>query len=114
MIALPGNRGYFEIRMQEGRKGARSALGKGANNSLVVYFYQPDGRTEMTPAPTEVSVKLGTGSNSQVIPLATQSGSGGAGGNSFASLPGHFPSGFRGELSAKINGEDVATTFSIR
>jgi hypothetical protein len=32
----------------------------------------------------------------------------------FASAPGHYPSGFRGLLTAKINGEAVETTFMIR
>jgi len=108
MFALPDKKGFFEIKTEGGEPKAEGARAKKATNALLVYFYQPDGTTEISPAPTDVTVKIGTGSSSAAVVLAPQAKGG------FASAPGHFPSGFRGQLSAKINGEDVETTFVVR
>jgi hypothetical protein len=109
MTELPGNRGYFEIRAKSaaapaGRGGASL---KAAAVPIVVHFYGPDGSTELSPAPTDVSVRIG-GATGQVVPLSAQTGGG------FASAPGRYPSGFRGTLSAKIDGEPIEVNFVIR
>jgi hypothetical protein len=108
MFALPDQKGFFEIRTEGGVPKARGSRAQAASNSLVVYFYQPDGTTELRPAPTDVTVKVGTGSGSPVVLLTPQARTG------FASPPGHFPSGFRGQLNARINGETVESTFVVR
>jgi hypothetical protein len=109
-IALPGGRGFFELGTDTDQKVERGTRAKLPKTSIVVYFYQSDGTTEMNPAPTEVTVKVGTGASSPDVPLALQEKPVGQ----FKSAPGNFPSGFRGQLNAKINGETVETTFVLR
>jgi len=110
MIALPQNKGYFEIGTEGGAtKDARGSRSKGgADNTIVVYFYQPDGTTEMSPPPTDVMVKVNTVPESPSVALALRPKGG------FASAPGAFPSGFRGSLTAKIGGEAIEAPFLIR
>jgi len=108
MVALPDKLGFFEIRTEGSVSKAKGSRAKSVTNSLLVYFYQPDGKTEISPAPTDVMVKVGTGAASSAVALAPQARGG------FASSPGHFPSGFRGQLNAKINGEAVETIFVVR
>jgi hypothetical protein len=108
MFPLPDKKGYFEIRTEGGEPIGRGSQAKASANSLVVYFYLPDGTTALSPAPTDVTVKIGTGSGSPVVALAPQAKGG------FASAPGHYPSSFRGQLTAKINGEAVETMFVVR
>jgi hypothetical protein len=106
---LSDNKGFFEIKTEgDELKGRGSKAKKGATNSLVVYFYQPDGTTEINRAPTDVTVTVGTGTGSPVVTLAPQDKGG------FASPPGHFPSAFRGQLSAKLDGQTVEATFVVR
>jgi hypothetical protein len=108
MVTLPGNKGYFEIGTEGGTKSTRGSRSKAVDNRIVVHFYQPDGTADMSPPPTEVMVKVGTAENGQVVALAPQ-GKGG-----FASAPGRFPSGFRGVLTARVDGEAVEAPFLIR
>jgi hypothetical protein len=112
MIPLPGNKGFFEIKTTAAGKGDRSSHAKIAKNTITIFFYQPDGTSAMSPAPTDVKVKFGTGSDSPVVPLEPQAKAGD--GSGFASQPGFYPSGFRGQLEAKINGEPVEATFVVR
>ncbi len=109
MTELPGNKGYFEIRAKNDSApaGRGRASRKAVEVPIVVHFYGPDGSTELSPAPTDVSVRIG-GESGQVVPLTAQTGGG------FASAPGRFPSGFRGTLSAKIDGELTEVNFVIR
>jgi hypothetical protein len=111
MIPLPGKKGFFEIKTIAVGKGDRSPRAKAAKSSITIFFYQPDGTTAMSPAPTDVRVKLGTGLESPVVSLEAQSKTGESG---FASQPGYYPSGFRGQLDAKINGEPVEAMFVVR
>ncbi|MHB1562284.1 MAG: hypothetical protein ACYC61_32995, partial [Isosphaeraceae bacterium] len=111
MTELPGGKGYFENRAKNdaapaGRGGGRASK-KAADVPIVVHFHGPDGSTELSPAPTDVSVRIG-GESGQVIPLAAQAGGG------FASAPGRYPSAFRGTLNAKIDGQPVEAGFVIR
>jgi hypothetical protein len=110
MFALPQKMGFFEIRTvgDDSKAKARSSRAKATANSLVVYFYKADGTSEMSPAPTDVTLKVGTGAESPVVALAPQPKGG------FSSGSGHFPSAFRGQLTAKINGESVETAFVVR
>ena len=91
MLTLPGGRGFAEILIDSGA----AAGGKSRTQSktrIVAYFYQPDGTSEMSPGPSDVKVKVGTGEKSPVLdlsPLPKESGK-------YASEPGTFPDGFRG------------------
>jgi hypothetical protein len=108
LVSLPGDRGFVEVLIDSGvAAGDRRTQAK---PRIVAYFYQPDGTTEMSPGPSEVKVKVGTGEKSPVLnlsPLPKESGK-------YASEPGTFPDGFKGELDAKFNGESVQTPFTIR
>ncbi len=109
MNELPGKKGYFEIQAQGDSGGGRASRSKPQDRrTILVHFYGTDGTTELTPAPTDVTVKLGVGDSSQAVPLSPQSQGG------FASTPGAYPSSFRGRLNAKIGGEPIEATFLIR
>jgi hypothetical protein len=106
---LPGNQGYFEIGTEGNTPAGRSSgPKKPVETTIVVHFYGADGTTEMSPAPTEVTVKIGGGDSAKVVPLSPQIKGG------FASAPGPFSAGFRGRLNAKIGGEPVEANFMIR
>jgi hypothetical protein len=108
---LPGKKGYFEIRARgnsDSAGGRTSRTRKPAENTIVVYFYGPDGTTEMSPAPSDVKIKVGAGDSSKVIPLSDRPQGG------FASAPGPFPSAFRGTLTATIDGQPIEANFMIR
>lgn len=113
LFPLPDNKGYFEIRTESGGRGGRGARSKAAKTPFLVFFYQPDGATEMTPPPTDVTVKIGSAEKNTAVSLTPQT-KGSEGGVPFAAPPGNYPEAFRGELSAKINGETVETQFSFR
>jgi hypothetical protein len=109
LVVLHGGRGYVEVLIDSGVAAGSKSRAK-PNPRIVAYFYQPDGTTEMSPGPSEVKVKVGTGEKSPVLnlsPLPKESGK-------YASEPGTFPDGFKGELDAKVNGEAVQTSFTIR
>jgi hypothetical protein len=109
MTELPGKKGYFEIRARGDGTGARKSREKKVvENTIVVYFYGPDGSTEMKPSPTDVKVQVGAGDSAKVVVLSPQAQGG------FASAPGPFPSGFRGVLTATIDGQPIEANFMIR
>jgi hypothetical protein len=114
LISLPGGKGFVEIMTEES-----GGLGGGARQQratqIVAYFYQNDGSTEMSPPPTDVTVKVGTADNSPVVSLSPSAKAGEPKKSAkFASQPGPFREGFQGQLSAKINGEPVEAKFLIR
>jgi hypothetical protein len=104
MVPLPEKRGFVEIRVDGG--GGRGGRGKAEARTIVVYFYGPDGSTELSPAPTGVRLKIG---NDPAVPLAPGASDGG-----FASKPGDFPDGFRGTLAAQVGGQAIETPVAIR
>ena len=109
MLTLPGDRGYAEVLIDSGA----TAGGKSRTQSktrIVAYFYQPDGTNELSPSPSDVKVKVGTAEKSPVLDLLPSPKESGM----FASEPGTFPDGFRGELDAKLSGESVQIPFTIR
>jgi hypothetical protein len=111
MIALPNNRGFVEILTDRGRAARDNPRAQQNGKAQVIaYFYEPDGRTKMSPAPTEVKVKIGTSATGAVVSLAPQPKEAGM----FASDPGTYPDGFRGEVTAKIGGESTQISFLIR
>lgn len=113
MFPLPDNKGFFEIRTEGGGRSARGARSKAAKTPFLVFFYQADGVTEMTPPPTDVTVRIGTTEKGTSIALTPQT-KGATGGVPFAAPPDNYPDAFRGELTAKINGESVEASFLFR
>ena len=107
MVALPGGRGFVEV-MTEGPADARASR-KSHETRIIAYFYQQDGTTELSPSPTDVTVKVGTSATSPVVPLAASKP-----GQKFESKPGPYPAGFEGKLDAKVNGEPVEASFLFR
>jgi hypothetical protein len=107
LVSLPGGRGYVEILVEAAGDGGRKAQVK---SQIVAYFFQPDATSELTPAPTDVKVKLGTGEKSAVVSLSPEPKAAGK----YASEPGTYPDGFNGQLNAKVNGEDIQVSFVLR
>ena len=109
MLTLPGSRGFAEVLIDSGATDGGKSRTQ-SKTRIVAYFYQPDGTSELSPGPSDVKVKVGTAEKSPVLdlsPLPKESGM-------FASEPGTFPDGFRGELDAKLSGESVQIPFTIR
>jgi hypothetical protein len=113
MIALPGGKGYFEIKT-EGEGTSRGARKPEHKTQIVAYFYQSDGTTVMSPAPTDVRVKVGQAENSPVVTLTPESKGAEASSGRFACKPGPYPEGFQGQLDLKLNGEPIQATFLFR
>jgi hypothetical protein len=113
MVALPGGSGFFEIKT-EGEGPSRGARKKEHKTQIVAYFYQLDGTTAMSPAPTDVKVRVGQIESSPVVELTpeTKTGEGSAG--RFACKLGNYPDGFQGRLDAKLKGAPVQATFMFR
>jgi len=110
MAAMPGGKGYAELMVGQATGSGAAKKGQPVKSQIAAYFYQTDGTTEMSPAPTDVKVKVGTGANSPTFaltPLTDEKGK-------FASEGVDLPEGFQGQLDAKVNGEPVQVTFSIR
>jgi hypothetical protein len=110
MAEIPGGKGFAEVMVgtASGGKGVRK--GQQVKSEIAAYFYQADGTTEMSPPPTDVKVKVGTGAGSPTFGLAPQPKEKGK----FASEPAELPEGFRGQLEATVNGEPVSVGFAIR
>jgi hypothetical protein len=85
MIALPDKKGFFEIDTEMGENVGKGSRTNGGMRSIIVHFYQPDGTTELNPAPTDVTLKVGTASNSPVVTLSPRPSGG------IASSPGSYP-----------------------
>src|SRR5262245_23650538 len=69
MFSLPKGQGFFEIQseMNAPPKGAR---GKTRSATIVATFYQSDRQSPLSPAPTDVSVKLGVDGSASAIALS--------------------------------------------
>jgi hypothetical protein len=107
LIRLPGNRGFVAIKT-ETPEAARGGKAKNPTRSIVASFFQTDGVTPMSPAPTDIVLKLGVTENATPVTLAPDSKDA----NRFASSPGPYPQGLQGTVHAKIDGEVVEETFS--
>jgi hypothetical protein len=67
---LPDNRGYFEIVVEDATAVAKSSRsGKASPSTIVVYFYGTDGTTELSPPPSDVSMRIGSDGSGTVVPL---------------------------------------------
>jgi len=114
LFPLPDGKGYFEIKTQAGAagRGGRAPRTKTTGKPFLVYFYQADGITAMSPAPSDVVIKLGSSEKNTTITLTPEPGE--SAGTVFSAPPGQYPEAFRGELSATINGQAVTAPFMFR
>jgi hypothetical protein len=110
MATVPGGKGYAELTVGPATRSGTVRKGQQVKSQIAAFFYQSDGTTEMSPSPTDVTVKVGTGAGSPTLALTPQPSEKGK----FASEPADLPDGFRGQLEAKVNGESVQVTFTIR
>jgi hypothetical protein len=109
MFALPENRGFVEIKTDR-PTASRGSREPAVSARILAYFYKPDGTTLMSEAPSDVKVHIGIDENGAVVALAPQPKEAGL----FASEPGAYPEGFRGQIEAKVNGEPVKVPFLFR
>ena len=110
IVTLPGGQGFAEVLVESvavDKKGGKNQF----KPRIVAYFFQPDGTSEMSPGPTDVKVKIGTGENSKVVDLSKDSKEAAK----YATAPsGEIPEGFVGELDANVNGTAAQVPFRIR
>ncbi len=110
MATVPGGKGYAEVMVGPATGPGGLRKGQQVKSQIAAFFYQPDGTTEMSPAPTDVTVKVGTGASSPTLTLTPQPNEKGK----FASEPADLPEGFKGQLEAKVDGQPVQVSFAIR
>ena|ERR1017187_8999437 len=109
ILTLPGGKGFAEI-LTERRAPVKAPATKAAKTRLLAYFYQPDGSTALSPAPSDVKVRLGTADNGRDVQLTPQTTPAGL----FASEPGQFPDELRGQIELTLGGEPVQADFMFR
>jgi hypothetical protein len=81
---------------------------------IVAVFFNKDGSTPMSPAPTDVVFELEilrskTGQTKTVALEADPTAP-----NRFVSAAGSFPGGVAGKIRAKIDGQEIECSFSAR
>lgn len=110
-FALPNGSGLVEIVNEP----EPSDRGKAASTAIVAYFLQPDGRTALSPAPTNVKVRLDVGKDSAAnLDLKPEPKSGDpASAARFTTKTGPYAlPDIRGELSATVGGSDFKAVLS--
>src|SRR5271166_2707560 len=70
LVTLPGGSGFAEIVLDSAAAAGDNRRSQ-AKPRIVAYFYQPDGTTAMSPGPSEVKVKVGTGEKSPILNLSS-------------------------------------------
>jgi hypothetical protein len=105
IVALSNAKGFAELMIEKGKpvKGE-------TKTRLLAYFYQPDGTSAMTPAPSDVKVHLGAAGQGTDVKLTSQTTPTGL----FASEPGQYPDELRGQIELTVGGEPVKTDFMFR
>ena len=106
VVTLPGGKGFAELTIDKSSTPAKVA----SQTRLLAYFYQPDGTGALTPAPSDVKVRLGSAETGKDVKLTAQSAPAGL----FASEPGQFPEGLRGQLELTLGGEPLQAAFTFR
>jgi hypothetical protein len=109
IVTLPNSLGFVELKVDRPApsKGSRAAVVK---SRIIAYFFQPDGSTAMTPAPTDAKVMLGVAGSGTAVNLTPQSAEPGQ----FASEPGDYPDELRGQIEFQVDGKPVQATFAFR
>jgi hypothetical protein len=109
IVELPDSHGYVELKTDRGASPKKGSNDK-PKSQIIAYFYQPDGSTVMSPAPTDCKLTLGAESSGTVINLTPRSKDAAE----FASEPGNYPDELRGQIDLQIDGKPVHATFSFR
>jgi hypothetical protein len=118
MIRLPEDKGFVELVNEPEVTDRRNPQ----PTTIVAYYLQIDAKSPLTPAPLDVSFAIATGGgkggrgkqgSAKSIPLDADAKSADpAGASRFASKPGPYHlSAIRGNLSAKISGQEITTSF---
>jgi hypothetical protein len=118
MIRLPEDKGFVELVNEPEVTDRRNPQ----PTAIVAYYLQTDAKSPLTPAPLDVTFAIGTGGgkgargkqgSATSIPLDAEAKSADpAGASRFASKPGPYQlSAIRGNLSAKISGQEITTSF---
>jgi hypothetical protein len=105
VVTLPGGKGFAELLIDKS-----NPVKVASKTRLLAYFYQPDGTSALTPAPSDVKVRLGSAESGKDVKLTAQSAPAGL----FASEPGQFRDELRGELELTLGGEPLQTAFMFR
>ncbi len=109
IVELPDSQGFVELKTDRGTPPKKSSKEK-PKSRIIAYFYQSDGSTVMSPAPTEVKITLGAAGSGTIINLSGRSTESGE----FASEPGDYPDELRGQIDLQLGGKPVQATFSFR
>jgi hypothetical protein len=107
---IPGDLGYVEILFEPPLK-----AGTRAPSAMVAYFLGTDGKTALTPAPTDVSITYTVDRMPKTTTLKASPKTGDpAGASRFASDPTAITEPrLEGDLSASINGQTVTVPITI-
>jgi hypothetical protein len=110
-LRLPDDQGFAEI-VNEPEPSGRS---RDETTALVVYFLQADGKTPISPAPSDVKFEAKSGKQAaKTLALAAEPKSDDAAGAArFATKPGPYSlADLRGRLSASVGGKDVSVDYA--
>ncbi len=118
-IRLPDEKGFVELVNEPPVVDRRNPQA----TSIVAYFLKADGKSAMSPTPTDVSFQIdpdarskqrgkATGNSSTVGLSAEPKADDPTSASRFTSKTGPYDlAGIRGTLKAKINGEDISAPF---
>jgi hypothetical protein len=109
IVELPDSQGFVELKTDRGAPPKKGSKEK-SKARIIAYFYQPDGSTVLSPAPTDVKITLGAAGSGTMINLSARSNESGE----FASEPGDYPDELRGQIDLQLGGKPVQATFSFR
>ena len=107
---LPGERGFAELVNEPEVDDARVA----PTTALVVYFLQPDGKSPLTPAPSDVSARVMIERRLTTLPLKAEPKAGDPTGSArFATILGPYQlADLHGTLTATAGGETATIAFA--
>jgi hypothetical protein len=119
MIRLPEDRGFVELVNEPDIGDRRNPV----PTSIVAYYLQSDGKSPMSPAPSDVTFDIDSGGGAgargargpakTVVLNAEPKAEDPSGASRFASKAGPYGlEGLRGTLSAKIEGHDISIAFA--
>ena len=106
---MPDSKGFVELTTERSAT-SKQSRGSPTKTRILAYFFQADGTTAMSPAPTDVKITLGAAGSSPVVSLTPQATDPGQ----FASEPGDYPDELRGQIAFDLDGKPVQATFSFR
>jgi len=110
IVPLPGGKGFAELLIDHGTALPQRKAKLGSPARLFAYFYQPDGSATLSPAPSDVKVRLGGVDHGKDVKLTPQTTPAGL----FASEPAQFPVELRGQLELTLGAESLQEQFMFR